>query len=219
MVAWTDFATRDGGGPDAPLAATAAALDRARTARALILVEGISDQAAVESLAARQGRDLAAEGVVVLPLGGSGEAARHLRRFGPEGARLRLAGLCDADAVGIFRRALGAAGLGEPATPAALAAMGFHVCDRTLEDELIRAVGVAGTEAAIAAEGELAAFRTLQRQPGWCGRPMPEQLHRFLRSKSRRSLRYARLLVATCPPERVPPPLAAVLASAASPDR
>jgi hypothetical protein len=39
-------------------------------ARAVILVEGWSDKAALESLALRRGRDLAAEGIGVVPMGG-----------------------------------------------------------------------------------------------------------------------------------------------------
>lgn len=38
--------------------------------RTAVLLEGLSDLAAVEALAARRGRDLAAEGVCVVPMGG-----------------------------------------------------------------------------------------------------------------------------------------------------
>ena len=63
--------------------------------RAAVLVEGISDQRAVETLARRQGRDLEAEGVAVVPIGGA-QAIGHCRRhLGPGGLDLRLAGLCD----------------------------------------------------------------------------------------------------------------------------
>src|SRR5258708_21338062 len=63
-------------------------------ARAVVLVEGISDQIAVETLAARRGRDLGAECVVVLPIGGAHVITRYLTQFGPAGAGLRLAGMC-----------------------------------------------------------------------------------------------------------------------------
>ena len=46
--------------------------------RAVVLVEGVSDQLAVEALAARRGRDLAAEGVAVVPIGGAGNIRRFL---------------------------------------------------------------------------------------------------------------------------------------------
>ena len=55
-------------GPAAATEATAAALARADEARAVVLVEGVSDQIAVETLAGRCGRDLTGEGVVVLPV-------------------------------------------------------------------------------------------------------------------------------------------------------
>ena len=65
---------------------------------AVILVEGISDQIAIETLASRQGRDLDHEGIVVLPMGGAQAITRFARQLGPAGERLALAGFCDADA-------------------------------------------------------------------------------------------------------------------------
>jgi hypothetical protein len=56
---------------------------------------GISDQIAVETVAARRARDLGAERVVVLPLGGGHVVTRYLRQFGPAGAGPMLAGLWD----------------------------------------------------------------------------------------------------------------------------
>src|SRR5689334_18996534 len=55
-------------------AALAAAAARARSdpgSCAVVLVEGMSDQAAVQTLAERSGRDLRAEGVFVVPMGGA----------------------------------------------------------------------------------------------------------------------------------------------------
>jgi len=65
-------------------------------ARAVVLVEGTSDRLAVETLAARRGRDLAAEGVVVVPAGGAHAMGGFLEQLGPHGRGARLAGLCDA---------------------------------------------------------------------------------------------------------------------------
>ena len=62
------------------------ALARAAGARTIVLVEGISDQIAVEALARRYDRDLAGEQIVILPVGGAHGARRYLRQFGPEGA-------------------------------------------------------------------------------------------------------------------------------------
>ena len=39
--------------------------------RAVVLVEGVSDQAALEALARRRGRDLAAEGIEIVSMGGA----------------------------------------------------------------------------------------------------------------------------------------------------
>jgi hypothetical protein len=198
-------------GPAAATEATAVALPRAAVARAVVLVEGVSDQIAVETLAARHGRDLAAEGVAVLPAGGAGGITRYLRLFGPEGTGARLAGLCDAAEEHIVRRGLAAAGLGSPGSRADLERMGFFVCVQDLEDELIRAAGTALAAEVLAAHGDLAAFRTIQRQPAWRGRDEAAQLRRFLGAGSQRKLRYARLLTEAIDPDRIPRPLAAVL--------
>jgi hypothetical protein len=198
-------------GPAAATEATAMALARADGARAVVLVEGISDQIAVETLAARYGRDLQAEGVAVLPVGGAHGVARYLMRFGPAGAGARLAGLCDAGEEHIMRRALTAAGLGAPGSRADLERLGFFVCVEDLEDELIRAAGPARVTEVFAAHGDLSAFRTIQRQPAWRGKDESAQLRRFLGAGSRRKLRYARLLTEAIDLDRMPWPLAALL--------
>ena len=84
----------------------------AARARAVILVEGVSDQAALERLAERRGRALGAQGVAIVPMGGATNIGRFLDLLGPRGLGVRLAGLCDADEEGCFRRALERAGLG-----------------------------------------------------------------------------------------------------------
>jgi hypothetical protein len=93
---------------------------RAKTARAVVLVEGISDQITLETVAARLGWDLNAAQVVVVPMGGAHEISRHLDGFGPQGARVRIAGMCDAAEEPLFRRSVTAAGLGFPKTRRAL---------------------------------------------------------------------------------------------------
>jgi hypothetical protein len=200
-------------GPAAATEATAAALGRAADARVVVLVEGVSDQIAVETLARRTGRDLAAEHVVVLPIGGAHGSARYLRRFGPEGAGARLAGLCDAGEAHVVRRGLAAAGLGAPGSTAELERLGFFVCVEDLEDELIRAAGPTTVTAVFAAHGDLGAFRTIQQQPAWRGRAEAAQLRRFLGAGSQRKLRYARLLTEAIAPDRLPRPLTALLAA------
>jgi len=180
--------------------------------RAVVLVEGASDRAALEALAERRGRDLAAEGVAVVSIGGAQAIGRVVHELGPRLRDVRLAGLCDAGEERDFRRALERAGLGTDLTRADMERLGFYFCDADLEDELIRAVGVEGVQAVAAAQGELTAFRTLQKQPQWRGRDEHEQLRRFMGSGGRRKIRYARLLVEVLDPTRIPRPLDRVLA-------
>jgi Overcoming lysogenization defect protein-like, TOPRIM domain len=200
-------------GPAAATQATAMALAKTAGARAIILVEGISDQIALETLAACRGRHLHAEGVVILPTGGIHAVTRYLRQFGPEGAGARLAGLCDAGEEDILRRGLATANVGSPRTRADMERLGFHVCVEDLEDELIRAVGAARVTELFDTQGDLSSFRSMQRQPAWRGRSAEAQMRRFLGAGSARKLRYARLLTEAVDLTRVPRPLDAVLAN------
>ena len=154
-----------------------------------MLVEGISDRIALETLAQRRGVELE-----VVPMGG----AHAIRRFLETYANANVIGLCDAGERTVFERA----GLER-----------FEVCDADLEDELIRALGPERVRG-ILGEHDADAFRTFQRQPQWRGRPLHDQLRRFLCSADRRKLRYVPVLVGEAV-ERgcVPKPLDAVLAS------
>ncbi|MDT0530609.1 ATP-dependent endonuclease [Micromonospora sp. DSM 115977] len=181
-------------------------------ARTVVLVEGPSDRVALETLAARRGRDLDAEGVRVVAMGGATNVGHFLDQLGPAGRGLRLAGLYDEAEEGYFRRGLERCGFGVDLSRADLTALGFYVCVADLEDELIRAVGVAGVRAVLAAEGELRSFDLFQRQPAQRGRAVEAQLRRFLGTRSGRKSAYARLLVAALEPDRVPRSLDAVLA-------
>jgi len=180
--------------------------------RAVVLVEGISDQRAVEALAERRGRDLAAERVSVVPIGGAQAIGRFLERFGPRGSDLRLAGLYDVAEEADFRRGLERAGLGSGLTRKDMERLGFYACVADLEDELIRALGADRVQQVVEAHDDLVPFRTLQRQPAWQGRPIEEQLRRFMGSGGRRKIRYARYLVDALEPVDVPRPLDRVLA-------
>jgi hypothetical protein len=184
-----------------------------RGTRTVVLVEGVSDRKAVEALAARGGRDLAAEGVAVVAMGGATNITHFLDVFGPSGAGLRVAGLCDAAQALGFRRGLQRAGLGPAHDGTDLARLGFFVCEADLEDELIRALGAAAVERVIAGQGELASLRILQSQPGQRARTHEQQLHRFLGSRSGRKIHYARLLAEALEADRVPPPLGRLLAA------
>jgi hypothetical protein len=166
--------------------------------RGVVLVEGTSDRSAVETLARRRGRDLQAEGVAIVPMGGYGNLPLLLGRY----RDVPLAGLYDVGEERHFLRALGRADRGE------LERAGFFACTRDLEDELTRAVGPEGVESVLAEQGELRAFRTYQKQPAHRARPLEEQLYGFMWNRKQR---YAVLLVEALELERVPRPLDRVL--------
>jgi OLD-like protein len=178
----------------------------------VVLVEGMSDQRALEALAERRGRNLAAEGVSIVAMGGATAVGRYLERFGPKGLDLRLAGLCDAGEERKFRRGLERAGLGSNLTRADMEAVGFYVCVADLEDELIRSLGAAAVEKVIDAQGELRSFRTLQRQPAQQGWTKERQLRRFMGSRGGRKIHYACVLVDELDLANVPRPLDRLMA-------
>jgi hypothetical protein len=79
-------------------------------ARALVIVEGVSDKVALEALAERRGRNLDAEGISVVPIGGAQGIGRFLEQLSAAERNVRLAGLCDAGEERDFRRGLERAG-------------------------------------------------------------------------------------------------------------
>jgi hypothetical protein len=179
--------------------------------RALILVEGISDRRALEALAARRRRALTADGVAVVAMGGAKNIGKFLERFGPRGSDVAVAGLYDVAEEPDVRRGLQWAGFGSASSRIELERLGFYACIDDLEDELIRAVGAERVVDIVEERGELGPFRTLQKQPEWRGRPVDQQLRRFL-GNSNRKIDYAPLLVAALDLSRAPRPLDAVLA-------
>jgi hypothetical protein len=182
------------------------------SARTVVLVEGMSDELALEALARRRSRRLHDEGVAIVPMGGSKNIGRFLDLFGPHGSDVGLAGLCDAAEEGDFRRGLERAGVGSNLTRAEMERIGFYVCVADLEDELIRSLGAAAVERVIDAQGDLTSFRTFQKQPAWQGRTKEEQLRRFFGTHSGRKIQSASLLVDALDLTRVPRPLDRVLA-------
>ncbi|MFZ0013698.1 MAG: TOPRIM nucleotidyl transferase/hydrolase domain-containing protein [Acidimicrobiia bacterium] len=184
----------------------------------VILVEGMSDQAAVETLALQQGRDLAQERVSVLAVGGVTNFARFVELLGPHGHALRLAGLYDVAEEPQVESALSAGGLGRGHDRLGLEDLGFYAAVRDLEDELIRSLGPERVERVIDDLGERRMWRSFRNQPAQRHRATGEQLHRFMGTKSGRKIRYGSALVAALEPEDVPRPLELVLARSA-PDR
>jgi hypothetical protein len=188
------------------------------TSRSVVLVEGASDLAAVEVLASRRGlmpgRDLtvvSAAGVTNFP-----RLVAEWRRV----STVRLAGLYDVAEVGHVARALST-----PDRPigradlAGVALLGFHACDRDLEDELIRAVGVEGALAVLERDGELVSFERMSAQPAQRDRPIADRLHRFLGTRATRKVRYGRLLAEATHDAALPEPLARLLADVVRPVR
>jgi hypothetical protein len=178
--------------------------------RTVVLVEGISDRAVISALARRLGRDLDAEGVEIVAMGGAHAVGRFVEQFGPRGLGVRLAGLCDVGEERYFQRALERAGLGSDLSRDDMEALGFYVCVRDLEEELIRALGAAAVLRVVDAHGELESFRTFEKQPAWRGRPPEEQLRRFLTSQSRRRLQVP--LTEALELDRIPRPLERLVA-------
>jgi hypothetical protein len=171
--------------------------------RTAVLLEGPSDLAAVDALAAGRGRDLAAEGVCVLSMNGAMNAGRFAQVLGPPGLGLRLTGLCDEREQPYYARGLERAG-----APGG----DVFVCVADLEEELIRALGGDRVEDAVRAEGELRAWQTFRSQPAQRGRSRERQLRRFFGTKKGRKIHYGRVLVEALGPDEVPAPLDALFA-------
>jgi hypothetical protein len=178
-------------GPRSPLS-TSQACDRLAEleARAAILVEGWSDQAALETLARRRGWNLLAEGVVVVPIGGATNIGKFVQALGPQGLDVRLAALYDASEERHIRRSLEQIGFGTELTRSRTETLGFFACDADLEDELIRALGTTTVERVLAAE----------------------QLRRFMGTRAGRKIRYGSLLIDALDLDHVPRALGLVLA-------
>ncbi len=203
--------TEGAGGSRAALVAAAARARRDPGSCAVVLVEGMSDQAALETLAGRLGRNLREEGVFIVPMGGATNIGHFLGLFGPPGFGVRLAGLCDEGEERDFRRGLEQAGLTAGLDRAGLGRLGFFVCVADLEDELIRSLGVGRVEQLIEAQGELGPFRTFTRQPAQRNRTREQQLRRFMGTRSGRKIHYGHVLAAALDLTRLPSPLAGVL--------
>jgi hypothetical protein len=142
-------------------------------------------------------------------MGGITNIGHHLVAL--DGRDLRVGGLYDAAEERFVSNGLVRVGLRPFADTTPLTALGFFRCDRDLEDELIRAIGVDGFLALIEAEGELRSFERLRGQPAQRERTTTQQLHRFIGSRSGRKERYGTRLAQVLPLDRVPAPLDALL--------
>jgi hypothetical protein len=188
-------------------------LDRAEqagsSAKTVVLVEGVSDRFALEALANRMGRDLEAQGVVIIPTGGATNFGRFFDLLGPKGHNVKLAGMCDQGEEAAFRRAIEDSGIGSGLDREGMEPLGFFVCVTDLEDELFRALGPDRFADLIASQGHMKRFRSFQNQPAHRDKPLDQQLWDWLRTKK---LPYAWLMVTALPLDSVPRPLTGVLA-------
>ena len=162
----------------------------------VVLVEGASDAAVVELLA-----DGIGPGLEVVAMGGVTNVTHHVRRLAGRPPAPVVLGLCDAGERRFLERA-------DPPLAAVL------VCDRDLEEELIRAVGPEQVLDVLAELSELDRFRTFQGQPEWRDRPLADQLRRFAGTRSGRKAVLARALAERLAPDQVPAPLAALVSTA-----
>lgn len=184
------------------------------------LVEGDSDALVVRRLLAVRG--LRAE---VLPMGGITNVAAHLDAIWRQDADRPVVGLCDTAERRFVARALRRHGAPFPDGTdgddndevATLADLGFFVCVRDLEEELIRALGAKQVLAAVDDLGLMPAFETFAQQPQWRSRDAAEQLHRFAGAGSGRKSLLDDQLGARLDERTLPAPLAALVRAVASP--
>ena len=168
--------------------------------RAVVLVEGVSDRAALEVIARRRGRDLEAEGVQIVVMNGVTNFRKYLARYRAE--RVRVAGLYDEAEERFVRHEV-------PAGP--LAEQGFFGCSADLEDEFIRAIGESELERVVEQAGDTRSFRTLRLQPALRDRGLRHQFRRLIGGRFGAKERYAALMAEMVELSRVPAPLDGVL--------
>lgn len=201
------------------------------TQRLVVLLEGRSDVAAVCALLRQRTPAVTSTRLDLVDMGGVTNVRRHLAALtngsaastngsaapsghddgGPPPPVRRVLGVCDAGEASFFARALRS--VGHPVSSVQdMAALGFHVCDQDLEDELIRALGADRVIDVLADLDLMDRFATFRRQPTWAGRPVTDQLRRFAGTTSGRKALVAGALAASMAPDQVPPPLAALVA-------
>jgi len=175
-----------------------------------VLLEGASDVAAVRAVATTAGVELASHAVSLIDMGGATNIHRHLAAATAYRHDLRVLGLCDLQEAPYIVRALRRVGVPVDST-ADLPAAGFSVCDRDLEDELIRALGAGGTQQVLQRLGLAQRFSIFAQQPAWVAKPFEDQVHRFAGSASGRKELLAAALGAALDLGSVPAPLSELL--------
>jgi hypothetical protein len=178
--------------------------------RVWVLLEGASDVAAIRVVAERSGIDLAALGVYLTDMRGATNIRRHLLAATQAGESPRVLGMCDAPEARFFLRALRRVGCAVEASED-LPDWGFQVCDRDLEDVLMRDLGELRTREVLDELGLTQRFAMLTQQPAWVSETFHEQVHRFAGAASGRKELMAGALAAALDLTALPSPLAALL--------
>lgn len=161
--------------------------------RVVVLVEGESDAVVVRGLTQRYRLD-----VTVVAMGGITNVRQHVARCREDRLDVVLVGVCDEQERRFMEKV-------EPPLE------GIFVCERDLEDELIRAVGPERVLGLLDGLGDLGRFRTFQDQPEWRGQPLHDQLRRFAGTRSGRKAAFAGRLAAELEDDSMPVPLARLL--------
>ena len=171
--------------------------------RPVVLVEGESDAIVVRHVLGARGATAR-----VVAMGGVTNLARHLEALG--GPARDVLALVDGGEARVAVRALRRFGR-DVDTAAELPRHGVFVCERDLEDLLIRALGPEAVLDGLAATGELGAFESFSRMPEWRRRHVTDRLHRFAGSGSGRKARLAAALAVRLDPDVLPDPLDALV--------
>jgi predicted ATP-dependent endonuclease of OLD family len=181
-------------------------------ARAVLLVEGESDRLAVEAIAERKGRNLDADGVTIVPINGITKAPVYIDLFGPHGLNVKMAGLYDESEEAYVLRGVERSEMADEPNRADLERLGFLVCQRDLEDELVRALGGKAAKEVVEGNGDLGALELFSQQPAYKELSLEEQVVAFIQSgRKSRKVEYAPLLVDAIPESAFPAPLEKVL--------
>ena len=176
--------------------------------RIAVLLEGPSDVAAVNAL--MKTCDIDPKPAELVSLAGITNVGRVLAEVRLTRPDVDVVGLCDAADTRFVEKALSDDGM--PVADASdLPVYGFFVCERDLEDELIRALGAERARDAIVGAGLGSPFESLRSQQPWVDRPLAEQLHRFCGAASGRKELAAGILASALAPDEVPEPLSMLL--------
>lgn len=177
-------------------------------ARVFVLLESANDVAAVQVFARKLEIDTSAAEFVNLQ--GTTNIGRIMKDIRQVRSDADVVGLCDAADTRSAEKALNDDGL--PVQDATdLPMYGFFVCERDLEDELIRALGADAARTALLNSGLASKFDALRTQPEWADKSIAEQVDKFCHSASGRKELAAAVLADAVPADAIPEPVSMLL--------